>query len=141
MAQVSSEAAGTVPGAARSPLYNVLLGLTALDVLLQGVWAGIFLQHKGDWDADKSWVDVHGVGGQVAIVLALAAAVTAVVKLRSRRDLWLGTVVLLVGLVLEAFLGGSISNGHHALTVVHVPLAMLLMGLVVWLPVRAARRG
>jgi membrane-associated PAP2 superfamily phosphatase len=127
------------PGVARSPLFNVLIGLTALDVLLQGLWAGLFLRHGGHWSSEKSWVDVHGVGGQVAIVLALAAFVTALVKLRARRDLWVATLVLLVGLVVEAFLGGSISDGHDGLTVIHVPLAMMLMGLVVWLPLRARR--
>jgi hypothetical protein len=125
--------------ARRSPLYTVLLGLTALDVLLQGLWAGIFLEHDGRRDAAHTWVEVHARGADVAIVLALAAAVTAYVTLRARRDLWVGTFLLAVALVLEAYLGGTISDGHDAVTAVHLPLAMLLMGLVVWLPLRARR--
>ncbi len=128
------------PRASRSTLYSVLLGLTALDVLLQAVWAGIFLEHDGRRDAAQSWVDVHARGADLAILLAVAAAVTAFVRLRARRDLWVGTAVLAVALILEAYLGGTISDGHDAVTPVHLPLAMLLMGLVVWLPLRAARR-
>lgn len=126
--------------AARSPLYNLLIGLTALAVLLQGLWAGIFLEHDGRRDAAHTWIDVHARGADVAIGLALAAAVTAYVTLRARRDLWVGTSVLAVALVLEAYLGGTISDGQDAVTAVHVPLALLLMGLVVWLPLRARRR-
>ena len=41
----------------------------------------------------------------------------------------------------EAYLGGLIRDaGKDTLTAVHVPLAMALMGLAVWLPLRA-RRG
>lgn len=42
-------------------------------------------------------------------------------------------------MVLEAFLGGKITEGKDALTVVHYPLAMALLGLAVWLPLRARR--
>jgi hypothetical protein len=59
-------------------------------------------------------------------------------KLRGRRDLWVGSAVLTVLLVLEAYLGGLIRDDHvGSLTAVHVPLAMAIMGLVIWLPVRA----
>ncbi len=140
LAQVSTDGAGVTTARGRSTLYDVLLGLTALDVVLQGVWAGVFLEHDGHRDAAQTWIDVHARGAEVAILLAAGAAVTAFVKLRARRDLWAGTAVLTVALVLEAYLGGTISDGHDAVTAIHVPLAMLLMGLVVWLPVRAARR-
>jgi heme A synthase len=41
-------------------------------------------------------------------------------------------------LVLEAYLGGLIRDeGKDTLTAVHVPLAMLLIGLAVWLSFRA----
>jgi hypothetical protein len=49
-------------------------------------------------------------------------------------------MALTVLLVLEAYLGGLIRDeGRDFLTAIHVPLAMLLMGLAVWLPFRAAR--
>lgn len=117
-------------------LYTALIGLSALAVLLQGLWAGLFIQEGKDYD--DSWVSVHARGADVAIALALIATVVALVKLRSRLDLVVGSAVFTVLLVLEAYLGGLIGD-HSRLTVVHFPLAMALMGLAVWLPLRAAR--
>ena len=122
----------------RNMLFNVLLGLTALAVLLQALWAGIFLEHDGERDAASSWIDVHARGGDIAIGLALLATIVAVVKLRSRRDLWVGSLVLTVLLVLEAYIGGLIvDDSKDTLTAVHVPLGMAIMAAVVWLPLRA----
>jgi len=45
-------------------------------------------------------------------------------------------------IALEAYLGGRIvDNGDDSLTVVHIPLAMALMDLAVWLAVRTRRRA
>jgi uncharacterized membrane protein len=110
-------------------------------VLLQGLWAGIFLEHDGHRDAASSWIDVHARGGEVALVLAVLATVVAFWKLRGRRDLWIGSAALIVLLALESWLGGAIrDDGQDTLTAVHVPLAMAITGLVVWLPFRARRR-
>ncbi|MHA6794764.1 hypothetical protein ACVGVM_14825 [Pseudonocardia bannensis] len=132
----------TDAGRASSTLYSVLIGLTALTLLLQGLWAGIFLEHDGARDAAKNWIDVHARGADIAIALAAAATIVAFVKLRARRVLWLGSLALTILLLLEAYLGGLIRDeGQDALTAVHVPLAMALIGLVVWLPLHAIRRG
>jgi heme A synthase len=50
-----------------------------------------------------------------------------------------GSIVFTVLLVLEAYIGGEV-GGHPALQVVHFPLAMALLGLAVWLPLRASLR-
>ena len=122
-------------------LYLVLSGLTALAVLLQGLWAGIFLEHDGARDDAGSWIDVHATGAHVATGLAVLAAIAGFVQLRARRDLWIGALVLAVLLVLEAYIGGQIrDNGADTLTAVHVPLAMAVMALAVSLPLRAAVR-
>ena len=126
---------------ARSPLFNVLLGLTALAVLLQAVWAGIFLQHDGERDAASKWIDVHARGGEIAIVLALLTTIVALVRLRQRKDLWIGSAALTVLLVVESYIGGLIrDDSKDTLTAVHIPLAMAIMALVVWLPLRARAR-
>ena len=126
------------PATDRNTLFSVLVGVTALAVLLQGLWAGIFLEHDGRRNAASSWIDVHARGGDIAIVLAALATVVAVVKLRHRRDLVIGTAVLTVLLVLEAYLGGLIrDDSKDTLTAVHVPLGMAIMALVVWIPLRA----
>jgi len=76
----------------------------------------------------------------VAIVLAALATALAILKLRPRKDLWIGSGVLTVLLVLESYLGGLIrDSGKDSLTAVHIPLAMALMGLAVWLPFRVTR--
>jgi hypothetical protein len=131
----------TTQRARRSTVFSVLIGVAALAVLLQGLWAGIFLEHDGQRDSAGLWIDLHARGAEVSIVLAIAATIVAFVRLRARKDLWVGSSVLTVLLVLQSYLGGLIrDDGKDTLTVVHVPLAMALMGLVVWLPLRA-RQG
>ena len=124
----------------RSPLFNVLIGLNALAVLLQGLWAGIFLEHDGDRDAAASWIDVHARGGDIAIGLAAVATVVALIKLRRNKTIWISSVALTALLVLEAYIGGLIrDDGKDTLTAVHVPLGMAIMGLVIFIPVHTRR--
>lgn len=119
-------------------LFGILTGLTALLVLLQGLWAGIFLEHDGQRDAAESWIEVHARGGEITLLLAVAALVVAWVKLRGRRDLLLGSTALVLLLVLESYIGGLIADdSKDSLTAVHVPLAMATMAVAVWLPLRA----
>lgn len=126
----------TPQGRVRSPLYTALIGLSALGVLLQGLWAGLFIQEGSDYQ--KSWVEIHARGADVAIVLAVIATIVALVTLRSRLDLVIGSAVFTLLLVLEAYLGGIIGD-HSNLTAIHIPLAMGLMALSVYLPLRATR--
>jgi heme A synthase len=117
-----------------------VIGLTSLVVLLQGLWAGLFIREGKDFDATSSqsnFVEVHDWGARIAIVLAFVSLVVVVWRLRTRRELLLGTGALFVLLLLEAFIGGEIGD-HASWPSVHVPLAMALMGLSVWLPVRGA---
>jgi hypothetical protein len=138
----TSEAADRAVAPARNPLFSALVGLASLAVLLQGLWAGIFLEHDGQRDAASGWIDIHARGADVAIALAAAATVVAFWKLRTRRDLWIGSAALTVLLILESWLGGLIrDDGKDTLTAVHVPLAMALMALAVWLPLRSRARG
>lgn len=124
----------------RNPLYSILIGVTALLVLLQGLWAGIFLEHDGKRDDADAALALHSAGAGLAVLLALAATVVVYRSLRHRQDLVTGTVALAVLLLLEYGLGMLVSSGKDVWTAVHVPLAMALMGLLVWLPLRAARR-
>ncbi len=117
------------------PAWSALVGLTTLGVLLQGLWAGLFLR-RGD---NGGWVAVHQHGGEATVLLALLATVAAAVWLRHRRDLLAGTALLFVLLVVELGLGFAVEDSGGAVAV-HVPLAMLIMGVAVWLPVAARRR-
>lgn len=121
----------------RSPAFNILVGLASLAVLLQGLWAGLFMDRDLSRDTADSWADVHMFGAYVALLLAIAATIVAAMQLRARRDLITGCVVVVVLLIIEIGLGSAIGSGTASLTIVHVPLAMALMGAVVWLPLRA----
>ncbi len=130
----------TAPSGAATA-QRVLLGISALAVLLQGLWAGLFIRHEGE-EYIGTWVEVHSAGGEVAIGAAALAAIIGFWKLRERRDLWIGSAVLTVLLVLESYLGGLIKDsGKESLVPVHVPLAMALMGVAVWLVVRVRQRA
>ena len=118
------------------PAWSALVGLASLGVLLQGLWAGLFL--RPDAGDRGTWVAVHQHGAEVTVVLALLATGAALVWMRARRDLVIGTAVFLVLLLAEMFLGIAVDGSSSAL-VVHVPLAMLLLGLAVWLPMAARR--
>ena len=63
----------------------------------------------------------------------------ALAILLARRELLVGSGALVVLLVLEAFIGGEVYD-HPGLQVLHFPLALSLMALAVWLPLRAGRR-
>lgn len=126
------------PARGLSALVAVLISLDAVAVLLQGLWAGIFLEHDGQRDAAGSWIDVHARGGEVALALTIVTAIVVFIFLRQRRDLWIGATVLAVLLVLESYIGGLIrDDSKDTLTAVHVPLGMLIMGTVAVLVVRA----
>jgi hypothetical protein len=53
-----------------STLFGTLVGLASLAILLQAVWAGIFIRQGGAYDG--FWVTVHARGAEVTIALALA---------------------------------------------------------------------
>jgi hypothetical protein len=143
MASTSTvERTTTTPSHARRgrPVFAILAGISALAVLLQGLWAGIFLEHDGHRDAASSWIDVHARGGDVALLFAALATAYAFWRQRDRKDLWVGGAIYTLLIALEAWIGGLIrDDGADALTAVHVPLAMAVMGLAVWLPLRARR--
>jgi membrane-associated PAP2 superfamily phosphatase len=140
LTQASS--ADTVQSPTRNALFSALIGFTSLVILLQGLWAGLFIREGKDFDessAQSRWVEVHDWGARVAIVLALISLIVAAIQLRARRDLLIGTLVLFLALMLEAYIGGEIGD-HPSWPSYHVPVAMLLMALSVWLPFRATRR-
>lgn len=120
----------------KDPLYSAVIGLAGLTVLLQAVWAGVFIREHKDYP--HAWIEVHARGADVAILLAAAATVIAFLRLRERRELWIGAGVLTVLLLVEAYIGGIVGP-HPGWSIVHFPLAMALFGLSVYLPLRATR--
>jgi heme A synthase len=122
-------------------VFSTLSGLAGLAVLLQGLWAGEFMQYHGPATRAQrdSWVNVHARGGEVAIVLALLATIWALLRLRSRRDLLIGAAVLTVLLAGVAYVGGLITDGMENLTPLHIPLALTSLVLATWVTSRGLR--
>jgi hypothetical protein len=139
---VRSGSGPAAPARRRSILFSAFAGLTALAVLLQGLWAGLFVPAGKGGAYRDTWVHVHGYGADVAILLALITTIVGFVRLRAHRQLWLGAAALTLLLVLEAYLGELISDGGTtAAAAVHIPLALAIMALTVWLPLRARQIG
>jgi hypothetical protein len=125
------------PAPAAVRIFSIVNGLTLLGVLLQAVWAGLFIDQTGR----DMWITVHEIGGFVVVLLALVTALVAAALLR-RADsaLTLGAVGLLVLIVVQTGLGEAITkSGRQELIVSHVPLAMLIFGLGVYLSIAGAR--
>ena len=117
------------------------MAISTLAILLQGLWAGLFLEH-GNPDRAGGWIEVHARGGEVALVTAAAATITAFIRVRVRRDLWLGGAALSALLVVEAYVGGLIrDSGKDSLTPLHIPLALAITALAVWLLARSRSRN
>lgn len=125
------------PAPAAVRIFSIVNGLTLLGVLLQAVWAGLFVDQAGR----DMWITVHEIGGFVVVLLALVTALVAAVLLRRAGSaLTLGAVGLLVLIVVQTGLGEAITkSGREELIVSHVPLAMLIFGLGIYLSIAGAR--
>lgn len=116
--------------------FSILNGLALLGVLLQGLSAGGFLGHVGGAD----WLGLHQITAPVVMICSLAAAVVAVAALRHHSGIAWWSAALFVLLVIQSALGAASSeSGQRALLAVHIPLAMLIMGLGVYLSIAGAR--
>jgi hypothetical protein len=117
------------------PGYAALIGLVALAILLQAIFAGVFIEPGGH----PGSLNAHDINADVALGVSVIAAVYALVLLRKPApSLAIGAVVLVVLLVALVAIGHAITgSGDHGLTPVHIPLALLAFGLTIWLSVRA----
>jgi len=127
---------GDRPSAGAVRMFSILNGLTLLGVLLQAVWAGEFIDRTGR----DAWVTVHEIDAFVVVGLALATALAAVRLRRAHSALTLGDIGLLVLVVVQTGLGEAITKaGTNELIVSHVPIAVLIFGLGVYLSSAGAR--
>lgn len=149
MTAESARSATAAQPVARSVLSSVLLGFTASAVVRQGRWPGwrppgpkfCSSTTTVNGGAPSSWISIQSQGGDIAIGPALLATIVAVGKLRERKDLWMGSAAPTVLLIVEAYIGALIVDASNdTLTALHIPLAIAVMALVVWLPL-IARAG
>jgi hypothetical protein len=117
-------------------MFSLVNGLTLLGVLLQAVWAGAFIDRAGH----SAWITVHEIGAFVVVVLTLAGALAAVPLWRAHSTLTLGAFGLLALIVVQTGLGEAITRaGANELIVAHVPIAILIFGLGVYLSIMGAQ--
>jgi hypothetical protein len=116
--------------------FASLTGLTSLGILVEAVIAGQFIGKKHE----HTLISTHGMIANVIILLSLITVILAWrLDRQTRGPLLVGSGVLFVLVVVQTILGHLISDGHHtALTVVHVPVALLVFGLTIWLSLQAA---
>jgi hypothetical protein len=135
-----SQSAATTTGGGATGIrpYAILMGIATLLIFLQSFTAGEFVNQKGD--GPEAWQGVHGILGLVAILFPLAAAIVALVRLRTLAPrLWLLTALLFALTVVQWVLGGLIAHAEQdELIVAHVVNAFLIYGLAIWLSVRSA---
>lgn len=117
--------------------FSALIGVSTTAILLQAVTAGVFVDQSGR----DSWVTVHGVIADATWVTALLAAVVAFRQVRRAWPaLWAASAALFLLALAQTGLGHLITDGGQDwLLAVHVPLAMVIFGLAIWLAVATAR--
>ena len=117
-------------------VFNMLVGLTSLGILLQAITAGEFVSQEGR----DPWIAAHNIIASVTIVFALATMIVGIVSVRRVDAMlnWLG-IALFVLLLVQTVLGHLITDVEaDGLIAVHVPVALLVFGLAVWLSIRGA---
>lgn len=112
--------------------------------MAQGFLAGVFLQNNKR-DPYATWISAHGAVADITTIVALLSLITAFIWLKTRRDLLYGSGALFVAVLVETGLGHLINGSvggtdHDALTILHIPLALAIMVLAMWLSARVAHR-
>ena len=115
--------------------FSALVGVTALAIFAQAIVAGEFVSQ----DHRKGWISAHDVAADIVVALALATMIFTIVALRkTSRALLVATIILLVATVLQTFIGHQITdNSQDWLIGIHVPLAFIVFGIAIWLPIKA----
>jgi len=124
------------PGSTRPiRVFTALTGVTSLLIFLQAVTAGEFVSQE---DRDP-WIEAHNIVGNATLVVALGVAVFTVVAFHAtHRVLMWATIALFVLLVAQLLMGHLITDAKQDWLIgVHVPVALLVFGLTIWLSIRA----
>jgi hypothetical protein len=116
--------------------FAPLVGVTSLLVLVQALLAGGFIYAQ----QRTGLINAHA---GIAYLLCAVTLVLAALALARMRDGWpdlaYGSVAMFVLVVAQTAIGSLISKqGDDNLLYIHVPLAMLIFGLTIWLAVRGA---
>jgi heme A synthase len=125
----------TAPAQSSLKGFSALVGATSLAIFLQAITAGEFVSQ----DHREGWIAAHDIVSNIVAVLALATMVFTIVRLRTAsRPLLVGTIVLFVLVVIQTVLGHQITDSKQDWLIgIHVPLALIIFGIAVWLPIAA----
>lgn len=118
-------------------VFTALTGLTTLSILTQAVLAGEFVSQGGK----AGWISAHSYVAVVVMVFALGTAVAGWSSglRREAPQLWQAAAALFVLTAIQTGIGHAITDGGtDGLIVVHVPLALVIFGITVWLSVQSA---
>jgi hypothetical protein len=115
--------------------FTALTGVTSLLIFLQAVTAGEFVSQ----DDRDSWIAVHNIVGNITLVVALGVAIFTIIAFRaSNRVLMWATVGLFILLLAQTVMGHLITDAKQDGWIgVHVPVALIVFGLTIWLSIRA----
>jgi hypothetical protein len=121
------DGAGAVQRPGMLRLHGILVGVTTLGVFVQAVLAG-----RGQF-IDHTFIDIHGYVANAIFLLVIAqAAVALLAGVRGRfRLLLLGLNLLLLVLVFAQVGLGYAGRTSHTAASLHLPLGVLLFGLLV----------
>lgn len=116
--------------------FSLLNGLTLLGLFLQAVWAGEFIGRRNA----HGFVSAHEMTAYAVGVLALATAIMAISKLRRNPTVVTGSIVQFVLVLALIAIGEVIKSSYSStLVAVHVPLAVFVFGLGIYLSAAGAR--
>jgi ABC-type uncharacterized transport system permease subunit len=115
--------------------FSALVGVTSLSVFAQAIIAGEFVSQPHR----KGWITAHNVVADVVVVLALVTMIFTIITIRkTSRSLLVGAIALFVLVVIQTFIGHEITdNNQNWLIGIHVPLAFIIFGIAVWLPLQS----
>lgn len=125
----------TTPNSNALKGFSALVGVTSLAIFAQAIIAGEFVSQPHR----KGWISAHDVVADVVVVLALVTMIFTIITIRkTSRALLTGTIVLFVLVVAQTFIGHEITdNSQDWLIGIHVPLAFIIFGIAIWLPVQS----
>lgn len=118
-----------------APIFAALTGVTSVAILVQAFIAGEFIERG----AHGTWLNAHAVVADVVVAFAVITAVYAYLKLRTQaRPLVIGSITLAVLAIIQTAIGHAITDSSDDwLIPIHVPLALLIFGLTIWLAISA----
>ena len=115
--------------------YVVLIALATLAVVVQGFLFAAFYS-----EGERDFIDVHAAVADISLLVVVLIITSLAFLTRFRRDRRIGwlTLTLAVLWFVQHSLGYGIVDARW-LEMIHIPLALLILGLALYLTDRAYR--